>query len=109
VQYAEEKPADPIELRVYPGADGSFTLYEDKGDGYGYEKGEYSTITFTWNDRAKTLDIGARNGAFPGMLQTRTFRVTLVRENRGVGDTFDAKPDVEVGYQGRAVRVSLAK
>jgi len=109
LQYAEEKPADPIELRVYPGADGSFILYEDKGDGYGYEKGEYSTIRFTWNDRNQTLDIGARNGAFPGMLQTRTFRVTLVRESRGVGDTFGAKPDVEVRYQGRAIRVSLAK
>jgi alpha-D-xyloside xylohydrolase len=109
LQYAEEKPADPIELRVYPGADGSFTFYEDKDDGYGYEKGEYSTITFTWNDRNQTLDIGARHGAFPGMLQRRTFRVILVRENRGVGDDFGSKPDVEVQYQGQPVRVSLAK
>lgn len=108
LQYADEKPADPIELRVYPGANGSFTLYEDEGNGYGYEKGQYATIPFTWSDRDKTLDIGARHGTFPGMLETRTFHIILVRPNRGVGDTFDSESDVEVRYQGQAIRVSLA-
>jgi alpha-D-xyloside xylohydrolase len=107
LQYANEKPADPIELRVYPGTDGSFTLYEDEGDGYGYEKGRFATIPFTWNDREKTLTIGARTGGFPGMLKTRTFRVVLVRDGHGTGDQFGGKPDAEVRYQGQPLKISL--
>ena len=72
-----EKAWDNLELRVYPGADGSFILYEDEGDGYNYEKGVYSTITFMWNDRARTLTIGQRQGSFPGMIQQRQFNVVL--------------------------------
>jgi len=53
IQYASEKPADPVELRIYPGADGSFTLYEDEDDSYNYEKGIYATIVFSWNDAGK--------------------------------------------------------
>lgn len=75
VQYVGEKPWDDLAVTVYPGADGSFVLYEDAGDGYGYEKGESSTIRFTWDDKAQTLTIGARQGAYPGMLGKRTFRV----------------------------------
>jgi alpha-D-xyloside xylohydrolase len=107
LQYANEKPADPIELRVYPGADGSFTLYEDEGDGYGYEKDRFATIPFTWNDGEKTLTIGARAGEFPGMLKTRTFRVVLVRDGHGTGDQFGGKPDSEVRYQGQPLKISL--
>ena len=75
LQYSNEKPADPIELRIYAGANGTFTLYEDEGDTYRYEKGAYATIPFTWDDAAKTLTIGARKGEFPGMLKERTFNV----------------------------------
>ena len=74
VQSSSEK-ADPIELRVYRGADGSFTLYDDEGDNYNYEKGVYATIPFTWNDEQQTLTIGPRRGQYPGMLTTRTFRI----------------------------------
>jgi alpha-D-xyloside xylohydrolase len=77
MQYVGEKAWDSLELRVYPGADGSFTLYEDEGDGYNYEKGVYSTILFTWNDRTRTLTIGQRQGTFPGMLQQRQFTIVL--------------------------------
>jgi alpha-D-xyloside xylohydrolase len=63
---------------VYPGADASFTLYEDEGDNYNYEKGQYSTILLTWNDRSKTLTIGKRTGSFAGMPITRTFNVKIV-------------------------------
>ena len=73
VQYTGEKPWDDLEIRVYPGADGSFTLYEDEGDSYRYEQGACSTIEFTL--RGRTLSIGARSGAFPGMPQQRRFRV----------------------------------
>ncbi len=71
VQYAAEQTAPPLEIRVYRGADGAFTLYDDEGDNYDYEKGEYSTIPLTWNDAAGTLTIGPRHGKFPGMAEER--------------------------------------
>jgi alpha-D-xyloside xylohydrolase len=74
-QFAGEHPDGPIELRVYPGADGAFTLYEDAGDGFAYEQGAYSEIRLSWNDQSQTLTIGARKGEFPGMVIARTFRV----------------------------------
>ena len=77
MQYVGEKAWDNLELRIYPGADGSFTLYEDEGDGYNYEKGIYSTIAMQWNDRTRTLTIGERQGSFPGMLNHRLFTIVL--------------------------------
>ena len=77
MQYVGEKPWDSLELRVYPGADGSFTLYEDEGDGYNYEHGVYSTILFQWNDRTCTLTLGGRQGSYPGMLGQRQFTIVL--------------------------------
>ena len=64
-------------MRVYPGADGHFTLYEDEGDNYNYERGIYSTIEFLWNDHSRTLTISQRVGSYPGMLQTRQFTIIL--------------------------------
>ncbi len=101
VQNAEE-PADPIELRIYGGADGEFTLYEDEGDGYDYEKGTYATITFTWDDKAGKLTIGERQGTFPGMLNHRTFRIVFVGPDHGTGIE-PAQPDHIVHYDGHAV------
>lgn len=77
MQYVGEKPWDNLELRVYPGADGTFTLYEDEGNNYNYERGIYSTITFDWNDKSQTLTIGDRRGQFPGMLQSRYFTIVM--------------------------------
>ena len=77
MQYVGEKAWDNLEIRVYPGANGSFVLYEDEGDSYNYEKGVYSTITFSWNDKARKLTIGARKGDFPGMLKSRQFTIIL--------------------------------
>jgi len=77
VQYTNEKPWDNLDITVYPGANGEFTLYEDEGDNYNYEKGLYSTITFKWNDKAGTLTIDKRQGSFPGMLTQRTFNVKI--------------------------------
>ena len=77
MQYVGEKAWDNLELRLYPGADGNFTLYEDEGDNYNYERGVYSTITFLWNDRSRTLTIGQRQGEYPGMLTSRQFTVIL--------------------------------
>ena len=78
VQYATEKPDAPYEIRVYPGADATFTIYEDDNETYAYEKGQRATYDLVWNDAAKTLSIGARQGGFPGMVATRELNVVLV-------------------------------
>ena len=77
MQYVGEKSWDNLELRVYPGADATFTLYEDEGDGYNYEKGVYTTISMTWNDKQRALTIGDRQGSYPGMIQQRRFTVVF--------------------------------
>ena len=77
MQYVGEKNWDNLELRIYPGADGSFTLYEDEGDNYNYEKGTYSVIQFSWIEKTHTLTIGDRQGRYPGMLQNRQFTVVM--------------------------------
>ena len=107
LQWTGEKRADPIELRVYPGADGAFTLYEDAGDGYDYEEGAFALIPLSWDDRAGRLKIGARVGGFPGMLKSRTFNIVLVRPGHGFGLEVGS-PDQVVEYSGEAVEVQLA-
>ena len=97
VQYATEKPWDDLEIRVYPGADGEFTLYEDEFDNYNYEKGVYTTIPFRWDDRTRTLTIGERKGNYPGMLQQRRFRIALVQAGQAAMDMR------EVAYEGGEV------
>jgi len=104
-EYSNQKPADPIELRVYPGADGDFTLYEDEGDTYNYEKGEYATIPIHWKDATHTLTIGERKGSFPGMLESRTFNVTFVKENAGAG-VESSTPDQTVQYFGKEASIT---
>jgi alpha-D-xyloside xylohydrolase len=100
MEWSTEKPADPIELRVYRGADGDFTLYEDENDNYNYEKGAYATIPLHWDDSKSALTIGDRKGEFPGMLQKRTFRVAFVHENHGVGAGATDEADKVVQYVG---------
>ena len=97
MQYTGEKPWDNLEIRLYPGADGTFMLYEDEGDTYNYERGIYSTIPFHWNDRSHTLTIGNRQGQYPGMLTNRKF--TVVMPN-GTSQT--------VNYNGKEVAVQLS-
>ena len=105
VEYAAEKPADPIELRVYRGANAGFTLYEDENDTYAYEQGAYATIPLQWDEAAQALTIGQRQGSFPGMLVNRTFRVVFVAENHGAGIGAAAQPDRTVRYDGTAITV----
>jgi alpha-D-xyloside xylohydrolase len=76
LQYVNEKAWDNITLRIYPGTNASFTLYEDEGDNYDYQKGQYTEIPMTWNDKSRTLTIEIRKGAYPGMLNNRNFKVT---------------------------------
>jgi len=105
-EWSTEKLADPLELRVYCGADGQFTLYEDENDNYAYEKGVHATIAFRWDDAKHTLIIGDRQGEFPGMLASRTFRVVFVSENHGVGIAPSETADKVVHYSGKQITVS---
>jgi alpha-D-xyloside xylohydrolase len=105
IQYATQS-ADPIELRIYRGADGSFSLYEDENDNYDYESGSYAIIPFTWSESAQTLTIGARRGSFPGMLPSRTFRIVWVGPGHGNGVANTAAADRVVIYSGAPISVS---
>ncbi len=107
VQYATEKKWDNLEIRIYEGANGEFTLYEDENDNYNYEKGIYSTIHFSWNDKQKSLTIDKRNGQFPGMLENRIFNIVIVSATHGLGGELSATPDKLVKYNGKKVVVSF--
>ncbi len=100
IEYAEQRSNEPVELRVYRGSDGSFTLYEDEGDTYAYERGVHATIPLHWNDESAVLTIGARHGEYPGMPTERAFRVVLV-------DGARAGPAKDVRYNGQEVTVRL--
>ena len=104
-QYSTEKPEDPLELRIYAGADCEFELYEDENDNYNYEKGVYASIPFKWDEKSKTLTIGKRKGSFPGMLKKRTFRIVWVQKNHGVGLEVTKDADQTVTYSGKTIRI----
>ena len=107
LEYTDEKPADPITLYVYAGADGAFTLYEDDGTTYGYEKGASAVIPIAWNDASGHLAIGARTGTFPGMLESRTFKVVLVSASSPVGLLAEPPTTRTVTYTGVPVTVDF--
>ena len=101
MEWSAEKPADDILLAVYAGEDASFTLYEDDGLTYAYEKGAYSTIPIVWDDASRTLTVGERCGSFPGMSEVRRFRVVLCERSKpwaynpddeGLAFEYDGKP-----------------
>ena len=97
MQYAQQSQWDHLDLIVYPGSDAVFTLYEDEGDNYNYERGMYSTIPMKWNDKTRTLTIGDRQGQFEGMLQQRTFEIRLA----------GTETVRVVRYEGKSVSVSM--
>jgi alpha-D-xyloside xylohydrolase len=105
-EWSTQKAEEPIELRIYPGTNGDFTIYEDENDGYDYEKGVYATIPLHWDDAEHALTIGERKGQFPGMLQERTFRVVFVRDNHGVGVNPADAADKVVQYSGKQISVT---
>jgi len=107
IQYTAEKAPDPITLYVYTGSDGAFTLYEDDGVTYGYERGEFSRIALRWDDAARALTIGRRAGEFPGMLKERTFKVVLVTPDRPEGFSLVQQPGRTVRYGGESTTISF--
>lgn len=107
VQYSTEKKWNNLEIRIYPGADGEFVLYEDENDNYNYEKGVYSTIKFTWDDENRTLNIADREGTFPGMLKSRKFNIVVVDKENGTGSVQSTKFTKSVSYGGKKKSVKL--
>jgi alpha-D-xyloside xylohydrolase len=107
LQYATEKAEDPLEIRIYRGANADFVLYEDENDSYNYEKGLYSTISLKWNDSTKQLIIGKRHGSYPGMIQKRTFNIVIVSKSKGRGTEITSDPDSSIIYNGEEKVVQL--
>jgi alpha-D-xyloside xylohydrolase len=107
IQYTAQKPADTIRVFVYAGTNGAFSLYEDEGVNYNYEKGLFSTIPMSYNEENQTLTIGTRQGSFPGMLQHRVFEVVWVSKAHFTGLDFSVPPDATVQYDGTQVSVKM--
>lgn len=107
LQYTSEKSADPLTVYVYTGKDAKFTLYEDEGTNYNYEKGKFTEISFGWNEKSRTLSIGDRKGAYTGMLQKRSFRIVLVTPDRSTGIDQTEKPLKILQYNGKKTDVKF--
>jgi alpha-D-xyloside xylohydrolase len=107
-QHVDDLPDGPVELHVYPGRDAAFSLYEDEGDGYGYEDGAFSSIEVSWDDAARCLAIGERKGGFPGARLEREFVVTFhagtVGEDGG-GQPGGRTDTLRLRYAGQRVAV----
>ena len=102
VQYATERPDAPYEIRVYPGADARFTIYEDDNETYAYEKGQRATYDLIWDDASSTLTVGARQGSFPGLISERDLRIVRIAgSSSGEG--------VTIRYSGEPVEARLSK
>lgn len=93
VQYTSEKKWNDLDICIYPGANGEFTLYEDEFDNYDYEKGAFTSIRFTWDDANRTLTISDRNGSYPGMLKNRRFNLTVMKPGKQNAETVMIKAD----------------
>lgn len=107
LQYSDEKQPEEITLLVYTGANATFTLYEDEGTNYNYEKGKYATVPFRYDEATGTLTIGERKGAFRGMLQRRKFNVVFIGSNANATKDFnlDHMQGTVIAYLGKECRV----
>ena len=107
LQYTSEKPADPLTLFVYTGKDASFSLYEDEGTNYNYEKGAFSTIDFSYSESGKMLTIGERKGNFNGMLKKRTINLVFISQEIAKPLNFTLMPDKTIKYTGQKQQIHL--
>jgi alpha-D-xyloside xylohydrolase len=107
MQYATEKPEAPYEIRIYPGANASFTLYEDDNETYNYEKGEYATYELSWDDAARILTVGPRKGTYPGMVLSRELRVVVAAPSQNAGIDEGSVSAKTITYRGQQVQLSF--
>jgi len=105
IQHTDEGDDAPIDLYIYPGQDGHFTLYEDEGDNYNYEQGMFARIPIDWNDQSRQLTIGSREGSYPGMPAARVYRVIMVSEDNATPDNPKTSSLV---YSGQKMVVELS-
>ena len=105
IEYADEKPGGPIEVRIFRGADGGFDIYQDAGDSYDYEKGAHSIIPLLWSEANKILTIGNRRGEYPGMPKDMEFNIVWVSPGHGAGEAIEGDPDKILHYDGRETSV----
>jgi alpha-D-xyloside xylohydrolase len=106
IEYTSQA-ADPIELRIYPGANGDFTLYEDEGNSYRYQQGAHSIIPLHWDNAARILTIAARQGSYPGMNAGHTFNVVIVTHGHGAGAEPTPAPDKTIQYTGEKIEAKF--
>lgn len=109
VQYTSEKPDAPWEIRIYPGANGSFTVYQDEGNNYDYENGAYAIYTLNWNNETKTLSITDREGKYPGMAKSRTLHIIIVHDSEGIGETISRNFSKTIEYIGKEKEVHFSQ
>lgn len=105
-QYASEETEQPWEIRIYPGADGSYSVYEDEGINYNYEKGQFCTFDLKWNDSDKTLTISDKKGSFAGMKERMDFNIVIVTPESGTG-IYQSKVNKSIVYEGKSMVISL--
>lgn len=104
IMYADESPDAPIELRIYPGQSGTFTLYDDEGDNYNYEQGYFATIRISWDEGARHLTIHDREGSYPGMPTVRQFRI-LMGDIPYESSSLELKSSTDVHYEGQEITI----
>ena len=105
LQYTSEKPIDTLEIRIYAGADGQFTLYNDEGNNYNYEKGKYTLVPLKWNEERQMLTIDVQQGSYAGVLKKRVFNIVWVNESNGKGIEISSIAK-SVIYSGEKITVS---
>jgi alpha-D-xyloside xylohydrolase len=105
LQYTSEKPMDTLEVRVYTGADGQFTLYSDEGNNYNYEKGKYTVIPFKWSEQQQTLTIDRQQGTYTGALKKCVLHIVWVNESNGGGIDISPKAKTVV-YTGEKINIT---
>jgi alpha-D-xyloside xylohydrolase len=109
IQYTAEKSSEPFTIYVYTGNDASFSLYEDEAINYNYEKGQFATVQFNYNEANKALSIEDRNGSFAGMTQQRTYKIVWISKSKPGALAFESKADATVEYSGKKVVVKFKK
>jgi alpha-D-xyloside xylohydrolase len=105
ITYADEQPDAPLELHIYPGQSGSFTLYDDEGDNYNYEQGHYAMIPLSWDEATRRLTLHDRQGSYPGMPASREFRIVVGNSPYIVAS--DGISTRTIFYEGREISIEL--